>query len=84
MRYLLDANAVIALLNDTTSPIARRVRRHVPRDIGVSAVVIHELSYGASKSPRVENKRGPRTSHPRGHPLVPMMCSSPGRPRHAN
>ena len=54
MRYLLDANAVIALLNDTTSAIARRVRRHVPRDFGVSAVVIHELYYGAFKSHRVE------------------------------
>ena len=43
MRYLLDANAVIALLNDTTSPIARRIRRLEPQDIGVSAVVIHEL-----------------------------------------
>lgn len=54
MRYLLDANAVIALLNDRTSPIARRVRRHAPRDFGVSAVVIHELYYGAFKSQRVE------------------------------
>ena len=54
MRYLLDANAVIALLNDTTSPIARRVRRFTPRDFGVSAIVIHELYYGASKSQRVE------------------------------
>jgi tRNA(fMet)-specific endonuclease VapC len=54
MRYLLDANAVIALLNDTTSPIARRIRRHAPRDIGVSAVVVHELYYGAFKSQRVE------------------------------
>lgn len=54
MRYLLDANAVIALLNDTTSPIARRIRRYAPRDIGVSAVVIHELYYGAFKSRRVE------------------------------
>ena len=54
MRYLLDANAVIALLNDTTSPIARRVRRHRPRDFAVSAVVIHELYYGAFKSQRVE------------------------------
>jgi tRNA(fMet)-specific endonuclease VapC len=54
MRYLLDANAVIALLNDTTSPIARRIRRHVPRDIGLPAVVIHELYYGAFKSQRVE------------------------------
>lgn len=54
MRYLLDANAVIALLNDTTSPIARRIRRHAPRDFGVSAVVIHELYYGAFKSQRVD------------------------------
>lgn len=54
MRYLLDANAVIALLNDTTSPIARRIRRYTPRDIGVSAVVIHELYYGAFKSHRVD------------------------------
>ena len=54
MRYLLDANAVIALLNDTTSPIARRIRRYAPRDIGVSVVVIHELYYGAFKSQRVE------------------------------
>jgi tRNA(fMet)-specific endonuclease VapC len=54
MQYLLDANAIIALLNDTTSPIARRVRRHAPREFGVSAVVIHELYYGAFKSQRVE------------------------------
>jgi tRNA(fMet)-specific endonuclease VapC len=54
MRYLLDANAIIALLNDTTSPIAKRVRRYAPRDFGVSAVVIHELYYGAFKSQRVE------------------------------
>lgn len=54
MRYLLDANAVIALLKDTTSPIARRIRRFTPRDCGVSAVVMHELYYGAFKSRRVE------------------------------
>ena len=54
MRYLLDTNAIIALLNDTTSPIARRVRRHAPRDFGVSALVIHELYDGAFKSQRVE------------------------------
>jgi tRNA(fMet)-specific endonuclease VapC len=53
MRYLLDANAVIALLNDTTSPIARPFCRYAPRDFGVSAVVVHELYYGAFKSQRV-------------------------------
>ena len=55
MRYLLDANAVIALLNDTTSAIARRIRRYAPRDFGVPAVVMHELYYGAFKNERVEN-----------------------------
>lgn len=38
----------------TTSPIARRIRRYAPRDVGVPAVVIHELYYGAFKSQRVE------------------------------
>ena len=52
MKYLLDANAVIALLNDTHSSTARRARRHKPQDVGISAVVVHELYYGAFKSQR--------------------------------
>jgi len=52
MRYLLDANVVIGLLNDTTSQLARRVRREEPVDIGISAVVAHELYDGAFKSRR--------------------------------
>src|SRR3954452_16051605 len=53
MKYLLDANAVIALLNDAKSKLARRARRQKPGDVGVSAVVLHELYYGAHKSQRV-------------------------------
>jgi tRNA(fMet)-specific endonuclease VapC len=52
MRYLLDANAVIGLLNDTTSKLARRTRRERPADIAISAIVAHELFYGAFKSRR--------------------------------
>lgn len=52
MKYLLDANAVIALLNDSKSRLARRVRRHQPGDIGICSIVIHELYYGAFKSQR--------------------------------
>jgi tRNA(fMet)-specific endonuclease VapC len=52
MRYLLDTNAVIALLNDTTSNTARRARRERPSDVGISAIVAHELFYGAFKSRR--------------------------------
>src|SRR5262249_12050225 len=49
MRYLLDANAVIDLLNDATSQLARRARRENQNEIAISAVVVHELFYGAFK-----------------------------------
>ncbi len=52
MRYLLDTNAVIGLLKDTTSPLALRARRADPRDVGLSSIVAHELYYGAFKSQR--------------------------------
>jgi tRNA(fMet)-specific endonuclease VapC len=54
MRYLLDANVVIALLNDTTSETAQRARRGKPGDMAVSAIVAHELFYGAFKSQRAD------------------------------
>jgi tRNA(fMet)-specific endonuclease VapC len=52
VKYLLDANAVIALLNDSRSLTAQRARRHPPLDVGISAIVAHELYYGAFKSRR--------------------------------
>ena len=52
MRYLLDTHAVITLLNDLAGPLARRVRQHQPTDIGLPAIVIHELYFAAFKSQR--------------------------------
>jgi tRNA(fMet)-specific endonuclease VapC len=52
MKYLLDANVVIALLNDRNSRPARRLRRYEPDDVAISAIVAHELYYGAFKSAR--------------------------------
>ena len=52
MRYLLDANIVIGLLNDATSKLAQRTRREKPADVAISAIVAHELFYGAFKSQR--------------------------------
>lgn len=54
MKYLLDTNAVIALLNDQRSGVARRARRQEPREVAISAIVAHELYYGAFKSQRAE------------------------------
>ena len=52
MPFLLDANAVIALLKSTTSKTAQRARRERVGDIAISAIVSHELFYGAFKSQR--------------------------------
>lgn len=51
-RYLLDANAVISLLNNRDSRIFRRVRKHRPGEIAVSSIVANELYYGAFRSRR--------------------------------
>ena len=58
MPYLLDTNAVIALLNDTTSKLAQRARREQPADVFISAIVAHELFYGAFKSRRKARNAG--------------------------
>lgn len=50
--YLLDTNAVIAALNSSDSPIARKMKQHSPSEIYLPSVVIHELFYGAYKSQR--------------------------------
>jgi tRNA(fMet)-specific endonuclease VapC len=52
MRFLLDANVVIALLNTATSKLALRARRERPGDLAMPAIVAHELFYGAFKSRR--------------------------------
>lgn len=52
MRYLLDANAVIGLLNNRPANLARRARRELPSDVAISVIVAHQLFYGAFKSRR--------------------------------
>lgn len=52
MRFLLDTNACIALLNKTSQTLAMRVRAQLPSDIGLPAPVVFELYYGAYKSKR--------------------------------
>jgi tRNA(fMet)-specific endonuclease VapC len=54
MKYLLDTSAVIALLNRSSVPLARHVRKHRPEDVATSSIVLQELFYGAFKSRLVE------------------------------
>jgi tRNA(fMet)-specific endonuclease VapC len=52
MKYLLDTNTLIAILNDPQSSPSLRLRRHEPGDVGINAIVAHELYFGAFKSGR--------------------------------
>lgn len=52
MKFLLDANIVVALLRAKNVSLDRRVQRHKPVDLAISSIVIHELYFGAFKSAR--------------------------------
>ncbi len=51
MKFLLDTNAVIALLKGH-SGLQAQVRQHQPSDFGLSAIVAHELFFGAYRGTR--------------------------------
>lgn len=54
MIYLLDTNAVIALLKDEPAGVRRRLRRAAAREasIAVPSIVLYELWYGVARSQR--------------------------------
>lgn len=56
MKYLLDTNACIALINNKTPAIRTRLQRALAADakVLVSSVVAFELWYGVAKSARPE------------------------------
>ena len=53
MKFLLDSNAVIALLKGHAGFLTR-LREYRPQDFGLPAIVMHELFYGAYKGQRRE------------------------------
>ena len=58
MRYLLDTNACIALLNGRPPSLVDRVRRHTSSEFGLPAPVTYELYYGAFKSRYTDQNLG--------------------------
>jgi tRNA(fMet)-specific endonuclease VapC len=54
VNYLLDTNAVIALLKNEPASVRERFRRAAARraPIGLSSVVLYELWYGVARSQR--------------------------------
>ena len=54
MKFLLDANTCIRMLNGSDANVARRFAACAPADIVLCSVVKAELLYGARRSARVE------------------------------
>ncbi len=55
IRWTLDTNALIALVARRSEALMRRVEAMEPGSLAVSAIVAHELAYGAYRSQRVEH-----------------------------
>jgi tRNA(fMet)-specific endonuclease VapC len=53
MKFLLDTNAIIALMQGH-SGFRSRLERREPQDFALSSIVAHELYYGAFKSQKIE------------------------------
>ncbi|MGR3808407.1 PIN domain-containing protein [Pasteurella testudinis] len=56
MKFLLDTNAVIAILKKD-SVFIQTLKKHTPADFALSSIVWYELLYGAEKSQRKQENR---------------------------
>lgn len=50
--YLLDSNACIRLLNNSSPALVARMRQHKPDELALCSIVKAELVYGARRSRR--------------------------------
>lgn len=53
-KWLLDTNAVIALVARRSEPLLRRVEATEPGALAISSIVAHELYFGAYRSQKIE------------------------------
>jgi tRNA(fMet)-specific endonuclease VapC len=54
MSWLLDTNAVIALVTRRSEAMLRRVEAVEPGTLAISSIVAHELYFGAYRSQKIE------------------------------
>lgn len=53
-KWLLDTNAIISLVTRRSEPLLRRVESSEPGALAISAIVAHELYFGAYRSQKIE------------------------------
>lgn len=57
MKYLLDTNICIYIINERPSQVLARFRQERIGDIGVSSLTAAEMAYGVEKSGSARNRR---------------------------
>jgi tRNA(fMet)-specific endonuclease VapC len=56
MRYMLDTNICIYLINDRPAHVRKRLEALTPGDVGVSSTTVAELAYGIAKTRSARNR----------------------------
>lgn len=56
MRYMLDTDICIYLINDRPASVRKRLAALEPGDAGVSSITVAELVYGVAKTRSVRNQ----------------------------
>ena len=57
MRFMLDTNICIYIINEKPPSVVGRFRSFAIGDIGISAITLAELEYGAAKSTQPKRNR---------------------------
>lgn len=58
IKWLLDTNACIAVMNEKPPSVRQRLVKKTVSEVGISTISLHELQYGVFKSARVaQNKK---------------------------
>ncbi len=56
MKYLLDTNICIYLLNNRPKSVRENFKRYQIADVGISSVTVSELAFGVAKNRSVKNR----------------------------
>ncbi len=57
MKFLLDTNICIYLINNKPTTVKKHFERCSPGDIGISSITLAELRYGVAKSKYIEKNQ---------------------------
>ena len=61
IRYMLDTNACIGVINDNPPSLRRRLQQFEPTEVAISEIVRYELAFGVCNSKQVEKNQAALT-----------------------